>query len=406
MDTCRICLDACAPVEEGNDLFYPCRCQAPVHPRCLDAWRTAGMNPANLTRCEVCQYHYRLDTGTKPWQIHFVFYFIAVFQIIFFFLIALGLGQLVRVTNIIEVVDWGRLSFMKPDTSRGWFFLGVCFNCFIIGSAATLYLLYLWVTGRLRRAAEDTRARRSITSEWWTTARQSRHRSRDCLRDCCHGSDDSCLLYCYLVSPDCYCYGCEACCGSCDAQCTECCQCCFDCNGCAEMPTCDMCGDCGENPCLIALLGLVMILAVVLLFIGMFVMFWTIIINLLYGIWLNQNYLREIVAGRYKVLEYNPQYDTEPVQSVEEPSSKTPNVNNDKTDKMPVEVPPQQAAMQPSAASDADAATATTIGKGMRTSSAEFVELEENFEGGTLVSVDLTGEAPETRRSSWNTNAL
>lgn len=167
-----------------------------------------------------------------------------------------------------------------------------------------------------------------------------------------------------------------------------------------------MCGDCGENPCLIALLGLVMILAVMLLFIGMFVMFWTIIINLLYGIWLNQNYLREIVAGRYKVLEYNPQYDTEPVQSAQEPSSKTPNVNNDKTDKMPVEVPPQQAAMQPSAASDADAATATTIGKGMRTSSAEFVELEENFEGGTLVSVDLTGEAPETRRSSWNTNAL
>ena len=101
------------------------------------------------------------------------------------------------------------------------------------------------------------------------------------------------IRYCYLVSPDCYCYGCEvgsvkdifaswrlffgfsevvnppnlhipslhvmctinnpictqicpipilrvlrqcrpeACCGSCDAQCTECCQCCFDCNGCA-----------------------------------------------------------------------------------------------------------------------------------------------------------------------------
>lgn len=52
---------------------------------------------------------------------------------------------------------------------------------------------------------------------------------------------------------------------------------------------------------------------------------------------------------------------------------------------------------------------ATTIGKGIRTSrasSAEFVELEENFEGGTLVSVDLTGEAPETRHSVWNTNEL
>ena len=53
-----------------------------------------------------------------------------------------------------------------------------------------------------------------------------------------------------------------------------------------------------------------------------------------------------------------------------------------------------------------DAAMATTIGKGMRATSAEFVELEDNFEGGTLVSVDLTGEAPETRRSVWNTNAL
>lgn len=366
------------------------------------------MNPANLTRCEVCQYHYRLDKGTKAWTIHVIFYFVAVFQIILFFLIALGLGQLVRVTNIIEAVNWGRLSFMKPDTSRGWLFLGVCFNCFIIGSAATLYLLYLWLSGRLRRAAEDTRARRSrsITSEWWTTARESRHRSRDCLRDCCHGSDDSCLLYCYLVSPDCYCYGCEACCGSCDAQCTQCCQCCFDGSGCGEMPTCESCGDCGENPCLIAILGFVMILAIVLLFIGMFVMFWTVLINLLYGIWLNQNYLREIVAGRYKVLEYNPQYDTEPVQSVQEPSlSATPNVD---TDKKPVEVPPQQAAMQPSAANgtDADAAMATTIGKRTRSSSAEFIELEENFAGGTIVSVDLTGDAPRTRCSVSNTNAL
>ena len=28
------------------------------------------MNPANLTRCEVCQYHYRLAAETMPWKVH------------------------------------------------------------------------------------------------------------------------------------------------------------------------------------------------------------------------------------------------------------------------------------------------------------------------------------------------
>ena len=47
-------------------------------------------------------------------------------QIIVFFGLAIGLGQLVKATNIVEVVDWGRLTFMKPETARGWFFMGIC----------------------------------------------------------------------------------------------------------------------------------------------------------------------------------------------------------------------------------------------------------------------------------------
>ena len=51
---------------------------------------------------------------------------IALLQIIVFFGLAIGLGQVVKASNIVEAVDWGRLSFMKPDTARGWFFMGIC----------------------------------------------------------------------------------------------------------------------------------------------------------------------------------------------------------------------------------------------------------------------------------------
>ena len=34
------------------------------------------------------------------------------------------------------------------DTTRGWFFLGVCFNSFVIGLSATIYLVYAFLSGR------------------------------------------------------------------------------------------------------------------------------------------------------------------------------------------------------------------------------------------------------------------
>ena len=66
---CRFCLE-----DTWGETLYPCRCKAPVHRRCLDSWRAAGMNPANMTRCEVCHYHYRFAEGTRTWHIHLLLY--------------------------------------------------------------------------------------------------------------------------------------------------------------------------------------------------------------------------------------------------------------------------------------------------------------------------------------------
>lgn len=37
---------------------------------------------------------------------------------------------------------------MFEDTDRGWFFLGVCFECFIIGVASTIFIIVQWLRGR------------------------------------------------------------------------------------------------------------------------------------------------------------------------------------------------------------------------------------------------------------------
>jgi hypothetical protein len=56
----------------------------------------------------------RLETA----QVSFVFY------IVLFFGLALLFGHVIRVTGIFDVVHWGRLTFIKPETMRGFFFAG------------------------------------------------------------------------------------------------------------------------------------------------------------------------------------------------------------------------------------------------------------------------------------------
>ena len=52
----------------------------------------------------------------------------------------------------------------------------------------------------------------------------------------------------------------------------------------------------------------------VLLVIGMLVLFWAVLVNTFYGIWLYQSYMRELAAKRHKVLPYDAEKDVPYVQ--------------------------------------------------------------------------------------------
>lgn len=150
------------------------------------------------------------------------------------------------------------------------------------------------------------------------------------------------------------------------------------------------------------ILGLVALLAIVLLLLGMFVMFWTVVVNVLYAVWLNQNYLRETVASRYHVLEYNPQYDKDSVN--EPPTEGVANHDDEHVDVNGGSVAPAQQAM------------AVTIGKAESFAAPAPPAApaapappdvdEEPVWGGTLVSVDLTSDIPQTHRTQIESNAL
>jgi hypothetical protein len=57
---CRICYDQGT---DTNPLFRPCRCQSLIHRECLEHWRYSDIENRHLSRCEVCQYEYRLSVN-------------------------------------------------------------------------------------------------------------------------------------------------------------------------------------------------------------------------------------------------------------------------------------------------------------------------------------------------------
>lgn len=50
------------------------------------------------------------------------------FRIILFFLLSLATGQLIRATNIVEVVDWGRFATQQLTICSAWSALGQRFH--------------------------------------------------------------------------------------------------------------------------------------------------------------------------------------------------------------------------------------------------------------------------------------
>ena len=52
--TCRICFDD----EKKSKLLMPCKCNQPIHKRCLKKWMKIKKNPEY---CEICKEKYNVD---------------------------------------------------------------------------------------------------------------------------------------------------------------------------------------------------------------------------------------------------------------------------------------------------------------------------------------------------------
>eukprot|EP00438_Fugacium_kawagutii_P036371 Skav223637 [mRNA] locus=scaffold46:254060:255055:+ [translate_table: standard] len=314
---CRICLQE--DDADGNGrLFYPCRCKAPVHQECLDAWRTSGINPANLTRCEVCQYHYHIGKGApvRTCTVHLIFYCVAVlFYGILFFGLAFGFGELIRFTEILDLLDGqGQFASFKPESTGGFLLLGVCINFFLIGVGSSIYLFFLWMTGRLR--SRRLVAARQIGS-WTTVARQQRRRQADCCTDCCYSCNNKCCdptlgcYFCLLGNP------CDVCCARCDDG--SCCEC----AGCMD---CKDCSNCGGGDCPLLFMGFLLFLAFCLVVLGAFVLLCFVMANVMYGMFLHQRYVKQQIARKWPVQDYDSALDerhdienpTQPAKPAEE----------------------------------------------------------------------------------------
>ena len=57
--TCRICFDN----EKKSKLIMPCKCNRPIHKKCLKRWMRIKRNPAY---CEICKQKYNVDFIVIP----------------------------------------------------------------------------------------------------------------------------------------------------------------------------------------------------------------------------------------------------------------------------------------------------------------------------------------------------
>eukprot|EP00435_Cladocopium_sp_Y103_P048029 s100_g14.t1 len=158
---------------------------------------------------------------------------------------------------------------------------------------------------------------------------------------CCHGCKchqcdlhDACFWFCIFGDRS-ICCPCEACCGLCDEGCFRCCECnCgggrgIDCKGCdCGNCNCDGCCSCecggSDNPFAVVLLGIMVFLAVCLIVLGMLVLFWLVLVNVMYGIFLHQLFVKEQIARKWPVQAYDPALDPGKASSADVENPKEP----------------------------------------------------------------------------------
>lgn len=65
-------------------------------------------------------------------------------------------------------------------------------------------------------------------------------------------------------------------------------------------------------------------LAVCLIVLGMFVLFWLVLVNVMYGIFLHQLFVKEQIARKWPVQAYDPALDPKTSPDVETPTPEAP----------------------------------------------------------------------------------
>lgn len=173
-------------------LVAPCLCEDDqslkpscgrfVHRRCLDVWRSTGLNPSNLTRCEVCRGQYRLEGNPRPAYVHALIWIGIILQLVLLPILAVVVGQ--QIPD--KVLDYLPSRFVA----------GLLAVCYVVGVMAAFYEVGKMICSKCCHCGSGARqgivgsSRRYRT--WTHNARQRRDHSWDC---CSCGTSDRLLLW-------------------------------------------------------------------------------------------------------------------------------------------------------------------------------------------------------------------
>lgn len=262
-------------------------------------WRAAGINPSNLTRCEICHYRYKFFGQGSTLRLQTWFLGAALGEIIAFLVIAAAVGWALKTSDLLDEYDLGRLYFMKPERKRDYFLAGCLFIFWCIGVLATLKALarMIWgVSAREHSRRLLVQKTTSSPSSFVQTGMHRRQRNWDCL-DC--GDLYLCLwLQASDASPPINC--CEGCC----VYCTTCFDgfdgTCTGCSGNADLSGVGCDDECGGG----IAAAIIFVVVVVIALIGVFVFFGAIFLNVWYAFSRHYTDIREDTAERFVVRPY------------------------------------------------------------------------------------------------------
>eukprot|EP00401_Gymnodinium_catenatum_P039860 CAMPEP_0117550514 /NCGR_PEP_ID=MMETSP0784-20121206/48721_1 /TAXON_ID=39447 /ORGANISM="" /LENGTH=431 /DNA_ID=CAMNT_0005347537 /DNA_START=56 /DNA_END=1351 /DNA_ORIENTATION=- len=283
--TCRIC--HIGPHQELGELLAPCHCKGEarlVHRGCLDSWRAVGFSLSNLTECNVCHYDYQFGSISAAYLIQAYLLGRVAVEVGFFFFVACVAGYVMKTSQFLDDVDFGNLRAMKPDSNKGWLFLGCAFNFFILGILAICIVISRWCCRTSSQDVADDKIARACRNRGggdasWVSVASSN-------QNCC----DSCCLACELG------LCCNEWCGSC-------------CSPSLGAPSCDRgcckggdkcsCGD--DNPLGAVLAVIALVFVIVIIAIGLLFFFWILSVNAVYVLRAHYSDIRKSAAKLYLV---------------------------------------------------------------------------------------------------------